>query len=292
MLRDRMWRQKIFWAGLLLLVPVIGWPSVLGYRKDLIGRLFSGAEPLLPALRGRIPRHLAEGLKAVAVIFSYYAPLYLALLLLLSTKDVTPGASWLLPIGLCLLFPLFSPLSFPAATLYWTLIGEPPLGWGTGAVLLMLFALVTFLIPAAFLQVSVSGSYWSAFRVFEAVSLIRTRFNAYVRAWIDSICLSLFGHFAFPFSPWGVVWSYLGIIFAFNSTLVQGAKDPRISFRGSWFEKLLGAEAIVLSGREGSPIHRWRRAGQAFDAGADVLHLGLICVPLPRLIGRALRTEQ
>jgi hypothetical protein len=54
-IRDPHWRNKIFFGGLLLLlVHPIGWPTTLGYRKELIARLFSGAEPILPEWKGKI----------------------------------------------------------------------------------------------------------------------------------------------------------------------------------------------------------------------------------------------
>ena len=238
MIGDPRWREKIFFGGLLLLLaPPIGWPAALGYRKALVGRLLSGKRPVLPDWNGQVWRHFIEGLKAIGVIFSYYCPLYLVLGILIGANGGVPNEYWLYTLFFFLLAPLFSPLAFPLIVIYWGFFGDPnPLGIQTTAMLLLLFATTTFVIPAGFLQVTRSGSCLSAFQLFEALSLIRRRFQLYLRAWYHSMVMSLIGHFAIPFSPWGIVWCYLGIIFLFNSILVE--EDGELPREGTWFGKL------------------------------------------------------
>src|SRR5580658_9037008 len=45
---DPSWRRKVWIAGLVLLIPVIGWPAILGFRKEAIFRLVHGNHPVLP----------------------------------------------------------------------------------------------------------------------------------------------------------------------------------------------------------------------------------------------------
>ena len=52
MATDPDWKRKIFVGGLVLLIPIIGWPAILGYRKVVVERLVDGALPLLPEWRG------------------------------------------------------------------------------------------------------------------------------------------------------------------------------------------------------------------------------------------------
>lgn len=71
---DPEWRRKAGIGGLVLLIPVIGWVAVLGYRKEAVFRLIRRDAPVLPDWRGNGIRFLIEGLKAVAVINTYYLP--------------------------------------------------------------------------------------------------------------------------------------------------------------------------------------------------------------------------
>jgi len=123
--RDPNWRDKIFFGGfLLLLIHPIGWPVILGYRKELIARLFSGVEPLLPKWKGNIRHYFIEGLKAMGVIFGYLCPLYGFLFLWLLSNGVTPNIYWLYTGLFFFVCMIFSTLSFPLAVIYWTLFSE------------------------------------------------------------------------------------------------------------------------------------------------------------------------
>ena len=100
------------------------------------------------------------------------------------------------------------------------------------------YTLATFIIPAGFLQVSRHRRYLAAFHLLDALSLIRRKFRLYIRAWYHSIVMSLGGHFAIPFSPWGVVWCYLGIIYVFNSILVEDPDESEVGTTSTWFARL------------------------------------------------------
>jgi hypothetical protein len=276
MLRDPQWRKKIFTGGLLLLILPIGWPAVLGYRKELIARLLEGTRPVLPEWKGRTWHYVVEGLKAMGVIFGYFLPLYLLLVGVLLANGVTPDEYWLYTALFFALFTIFSTLAFPAAVLYWTLFADSyHLEPVVALILLLSYTIITLFIPAGFLQVSRTGRYLSAFDVGSGVRLIRRHFGEYLRAWYYSSVMSLIGHLAIPFSPWGVVWCYLGIIFAFNSI---------IGGEGSWFELLQGEEKIV--------VERMRRGVyRCVDAGGEkvtVLKIASVFVPAPGFIAQRL----
>jgi hypothetical protein len=190
----------------------------------------------------------------MGVIFGYLSPLYGVLFFLLLKNGVTPDIFWLYAILFFLVFTIFSTLSFPIALVYWSFFSEsyrlPPF---LALALLTIFVAIIFFIPAGFLQVSKSGSYLSAFNFKAAFSTMFCNFHKYLIAWYHSILMSLFGHFALPFSPWGVVWCYLGIIFEFNSILADEAK---VDSKSSWFQRLQEKDAIVVESTNNSFVFR------------------------------------
>jgi hypothetical protein len=233
MVADPHWRTKVRHGGnLLLFIPPLGWPMALGYRKELVGALRSGREPLLPEWEGRHRRLYIEGLKAMGVIFGYLSPLYLLFLGVLLSQRLFPTIEWLYGVIFFLCFPIFSTLSFPIAvafsTFYWPSGALSPVA---ACLFMLAFVLIIFFIPAAFLEVSKSGAYRSAFNIRSAYGTIRDNFRGYCTAWYRSSLMSIIGHFAVPFSPWGVVWCYLGIIYEFNA--VPLSAGPPFPARGS-----------------------------------------------------------
>lgn len=288
--RDPRWREKIFFGGLLLLlIHPVGWPVALGYRKELISRLSSGAEPLLPEWQGNIPRYFLEGLKAMGVIFGYLFPLYITLLVILLSNGVTPNLTWMYGVLFFVLCTIFSTLSFPVTLYYWTFVSEsyrlPHTHFFAFATI---FTLVVFFIPSAFLQVSKSGKYLSAFNLTAAYSTLRLNFRSYLLAWYRSSLMSLSGHFALPFAPWGVFWCYLGIIFEFNSILDEdlGARSA-----GSWYQRIQGQDAILVETTSKSHILKCLNPSDAHQSECLFFKLGPILIPLPRALANFINPE-
>jgi hypothetical protein len=288
--RDPAWRSKIFFGGLLLLfVLPFGWPVALGYRKELISRLFSGKDPLLPEWRNNLLRYFQEGLKAMGVIFGYLSPLYLLLLFLLWANGITPNLYWVYSTLFFLVFPIFSTLSLPLAVFYWTFFsGTYRLPLPIALTILVLFAAIIFFIPAGFMQVSKSGRYLSAFNLRKAFSTIQGDLRGYLRAWYHSGLMSMVGHFALPLAPWGVVWCYLGIIFEFNAVL---AHSKEIDSEGSWFARLSGSDEIVVEQTNRSFVLTCTNTADSSEGPCFLMKLGPILVPLPRIISQLLKME-
>ncbi|MCH2202161.1 MAG: DUF4013 domain-containing protein [Fuerstiella sp.] len=279
--RDPAWRKKIFFGGLLLLLlHPVGWPAALGYRKELISNLSSGTQPLLPEWRGHLVYFFIEGLKAMGVIFGYLSPLYLALLFLLLANGVRPNDYWLYAGLFFTTCTIFSTLSFPSVLIYWTFFSEGyRVPFGICLVLLAAFALIIFFIPSAFLQVSKSGRYLSAFKISAAYSTLATHFRAYVLAWYHSTLMSLSAHFALPFAPWGVVWCYLAIIYEFNSLLQN---DPDVDSSQSWFRKLRASDQLLLQRTGYTAVSRCLNPADA--APCLLIKIGPVVIPLPKII--------
>lgn len=282
MLSDRRWREKIYVGGLLLLLlPPFGWPAALGYRKALVHELLTDSARMLPEWDGKRAYYFLEGLKAMGVIFGYFFPLYLILLSVLFANNIYPTSSWLYPIGFFAVFPIFSTLSFPLAVLYWTFCSSQfSLPLPLAGLLLFLFVLTTFLIPAGFLQVSLSGHYVSAFRIDRALLLVKRNFKEYLRAWYYSGLMSLIGHFALPFSPWGVVWCYLGIIFIFNSILDSANQTAHTS----WIHRVRAESIFSITPTQRQYLKQVHLEGRGEEHRALAVCFGRLLIPLPRIL--------
>lgn len=229
---DPDWRRRIWIGGLILMIPVVGWPLVLGYRRMFAERLLDRARPLLPRWRDVWPKALAYGAGATLVIHTYYLPLYVWLAVRTSGEDAWSEIPWAWGLLLGGVFPVFSTLWIPA----WILalrLGVLGVGPTELTSIAAAFAAVTFVIPAGFLQVSRSRRTRDAFRILAALGSIAAQPLAYARAWIGSGVMSLVAHFAIPLSPWAVVWCYLAILYAFNEV-----PQARRAARQGWFDEL------------------------------------------------------
>src|SRR5262245_17020544 len=221
MFRDVRWRRKLFIGGLvLLLFPPIGWPIALGYRKEVAFRLIGGAAPALPEWKDSWGRFLKDGLAAAGVILVYYLP-FLVLFWFLALDDVAVAARHLREIAFFLIaVPLLIPIGLPLLPpLYWLLFPWVRLSFSEMLLVGAVFWSTTFIMPAAFLQVSLTGRFMPAFRLSRIVRFIRETPRAYVEAWAASIVATALAFVSGPLAPWGIFWSYLVIVHAFNQAL-------------------------------------------------------------------------
>jgi len=221
MLRDPEWRRKVFVGGLWLLAfPPLGWPIALGYRKETLLGLVEGRTPLLPPWRGQWPNFLREGLKAAGVILIYFVPFLLAFVWMAiddwsAVRDhvvelVVFGVAILLLLPICL--PLVPPL-------YWYLFDWIELSGVEMVLVGLLFWGTTFVMPAAFLQVSLRGRFAAAFRIDRVAMFVGRNLATYLEAWAISVTATAAALASGPAAPWGIFWSYLVIVYAFNEAL-------------------------------------------------------------------------
>jgi hypothetical protein len=236
---DPRWLRKIAVGGLVLLIPVVGWPAVLGYRKEAIFRLLRRDDPILPEWRGNGLRFLLEGLMAVAVINSYYLPVYLWLACRLCGHSAAGELPWGWMAGVALVAPIFSTLAVPAVLLADRLLASSPaLGPTESVAISAAFGLLTFLIPSGFLNVSRTGRIVSALDFPRAVGRIVRCPREYAEAWAGSGLASVAGHLCGVFAPWGVIWCYLTIVYAFNEIPLAAGDREAADLEGSWFVAL------------------------------------------------------
>jgi hypothetical protein len=273
-LADPQWRRKLWSVGLWLFVPVLGWPAALGYRTRFVRHLFGSPSSALPETRGSFFGCAIDGLRAIAVIFGYLAPLYAAVFGLVASRGWQPGA-WTLGMTACFVaYPIFSTLSLPIACVLFAALEPYWLTPGEAALCLAAYAVLIFLVPAGFLDVTRTGRYRSAFALWRSLPFLAKNFAGYVEAWITSGMMGLLGHTVVPVAPWGVAWCYLGIIVCFNELLLGSASAPP---NCAGFERLLSDERFARRGNFGR--------AQVVDAcgePAAILDLVRFSLPLPR----------
>lgn len=281
---DPAWRRKIWRGGLLLMVPVVGWPLVLGYRRLFVERVLDGEVPLLPEWRGNHRTALGYGLAAMAVIHAWYTPLYLWLLALTADLRLWAELPWaaLVFVGL---FSVFSTLLVPA-WLAWLRFGTdvavPSLELTCIGVA---FVALTFFIPAGFLNVARTRRIATAFDVPSGLRQIRATPVRYVEAWLGSGVTSLVAHCCLPLAPWAVVWCYLAIIYGFTELPRSGGADFHSR---SWYDHLRRGHWQHYRVQRSGCIERYElRSDRVPPTGAPetafvAACLGPLRFPLPR----------
>jgi hypothetical protein len=221
---DPRWRRKLWIGGLVLCVPFVGWPAVLGYRSRFVRRLREEREPTLPEWSEGLAGYAVDGWRAMAVIFGYLAPLYVTVAAIVLARGYVPDATTVWIALAFAAFPIFSTLSFPTACVLLACADPAWLAPSECALALVAYAAIVFVVPAGFLRVSVTGRHRDAFAVWWTLPFLWRHCRRYVHAWGYSAGISLCGHLAVPLSPWGVVWSYLAIVVLFNELLVDGER--------------------------------------------------------------------
>ncbi|MBL8858792.1 MAG: DUF4013 domain-containing protein [Planctomycetes bacterium] len=274
---DPRWRRKMFVGGLVLMIPVVGWPAVLGYRSRFVRHMFTDTPELLPPWKGHFWSYVLGGVRAMAVIFGYLSPVYALLAWTLLERGWCPEVQWAWLALACFLFPLFAPLSLPIALIALAFSAEHWLSFTEASAFFVAFAALIYLVPAGFLEVSRTGRYMSAFALWRSLPFAWRERRAYIAAWFYSILQSLFGHFTLPFAPWGVMWCYIGIVSLFNEVLVQANEAPG----QGWLQRAIADPRFDGRGRRG----RFTVLDNAGER-VSVLDVGPFSVPLPRLFDR------
>jgi hypothetical protein len=151
------------------------------------------------------------------IINLYYLPAWIYMIFKFSAHPGGAEIPWWWLAAFFAVLPIFSTLIIPCLVFWGLFLINPPVfSFPESLVIGVFVSGLTFLIPAGFLNVSRTGRMRSALNVASGLGLIRETFPRYVEAWFGSCVVSLIGHLCVPFSPWGVVWCYLAIIYSFN----------------------------------------------------------------------------
>ncbi len=227
MFGERHWRSALLRGGLLLLLaPPFGWHVAMGYRRAVGLAAREGAQPLLPPLGSNCLRLFWDGWMASLVIVTYSSPALLLFWLpgihTMSALSQSVLPAILLLTGIIVLPPLAIPLLPPLCLRLFPFLTPSPAALAGCGVLLMA---AVFVLPAAFLNVSITGSIRSACRIDRAVLFITRNPRLYLEAWAISLAATAAAFLSGPFCPWGLFWSYLAILSAFNQALVKSDGD-------------------------------------------------------------------
>lgn len=94
--------------------------------------------------------------------------------------------------------------------------------------------------------------------------------------------MSLIGHFCIPFSPWGVNWAYLGIVYNFNEVFyTDQLLSKTSSFPDSWFERF---SAGYWKHVKNNKRRRFNEHIIDNKIRCKSINLGKFYIPLPRII--------
>ena len=211
--------QRLGWW--MLLCPPVGWLMALGYRKCLVDEWVRPGGGKLPPWPGA-PRLFREGLGALAVMAAYFTPV-LALSWSVGAQghraqDLEGLAGYVVQ-GL-LLVPISLPLNPVLQGLH-----DPGFVVTPALVALHLAAAggAVFLIPTGFMQLGRRGAFRDAIRIDRGVSVLARHRSRYLLAWWISLRLTLRALTWGLRLPWGIAWSYSGIVYVFQ--LVLAASD-------------------------------------------------------------------
>jgi len=195
----------------ILLCPPVGWLMALGYRKCLVDEWVRRGGGKIPPWPGD-KKILKEGLGALGVMAAFFSPV-LTLSWWLGAGGSQPG-SWVDLLKYIFQGLLLVPLTFPLNPLLQSLhdseFGLTPTLF---AIHLVMAALAVFLIPTGFMQLGRRGAFGDALRLDRGISILVRHPVRYLLAWWVSLRLTLRAMARGVLAPWGVAWSYAGIIY-------------------------------------------------------------------------------
>lgn len=227
-------RKSLISGGLMMLLcPPLGWIVALGYRSILLNNFI---DQKMDESDLQLPESwlhcLGQGLKAVAVIYSYYVPV-LSLFLWFGAGSASEVLRH--PLQVSLLFcaiPLFLPVCMLAVPWwYWQSYDWLHFDLIEGILLFIAFAVTTFIMPAAFMQVGLHGKYRAAYYLPQVFAGMKRVFSSYVASWCISVAVLTVTVLALPLFPFVTFWAYLVFGFLFlNCAYNLGSETGRKRF--------------------------------------------------------------
>jgi hypothetical protein len=200
----------------------------LGYRKCLVDEWVRPGGGKIPPWPGDM-RLFREGMGALGVMAVYFAPV-LALSWWLGA-GVSQAGSWVDMLKYIFQGLILVPVTFPLNPILQSL-HDPGyiLTPDRFAIHLAAATLSVFLIPTGFMQLGRRGSYWDALRLDRGISTLVRHPVRYLLAWWVSLRLTLRAMARGVLAPWGIAWSYTGIVYVFQLVLAAsrdaGDRDP------------------------------------------------------------------
>lgn len=177
--QDEKWINKILIAGLIALIPIVGWIVLLGWQIEVIRRVIQGSDEPLPDWSG-FGDYLMLGLQGVVIALVYSLPIILLtapVAILSAVLDSSDAGIIIGVISAC-----FSCIS------------------------LIYGILMAFAIPAAFGRLAATGKIGEAFKLSAIWDLVRNSLGAYVIAIIGTLVASFVGSL-------GIIACIIGVVF-------------------------------------------------------------------------------
>jgi len=179
---DKDWIKKIGIAGLVMLIPLIGQITVLGWALEVTRRVIRREPETLPDW-GAFGDYLVKGLKMFVIGLVYALPIIL--------------------VSICFSLP----------SVFMQNGGDDTMAAALSAIsfcMSCIFALygiaMAFIIPAAYANFAVTDELGSAFRFSEVFGLVRTAPSAYLLVLLGSIVAGLIAGL-------GIILCFIGVIF-------------------------------------------------------------------------------
>lgn len=229
----------------ILLCPPVGWLMALGYRKCLVDEWVRPGGGKIPPWPGDMSL-FREGMGALGVMAVYFTPV-LALSWWLGA-GVSQAGSWVDMLKYIFQGLILVPVTFPLNPILQSL-HDPGyiLTPDRFAIHLAAATLSVFLIPTGFMQLGRRGSFWDALRLDRGISTLVRHPVRYLLAWWVSLRLTLRAMARGVLAPWGIAWSYTGIVYVFQLVLaashVAGDREP-------YSNGFLNGEVVRLGLRE------------------------------------------
>jgi hypothetical protein len=255
MTEDPQWVFAIRHIGWwILLCPPFGWLIALGYRKEVVLCLACNSSSPLPKWQGA-PYLLWEGIKALGVIIVYFSPYIIC-----AWHWGSPSGWNDLYGGLCYVLMSLSlvPITLPLTPIIFSLYDHGfSFTFGESLFLLVSSIGITFFIPLGFMRVARRGRFIDALHIFKAASILMRHGRRYVHAWWLSLRLTFSALSLGPFTPWGIAWSYLGIVYSFNHILATSPhSEDRRYYQDGWLINALPHLDIQTHDQADTPSFR------------------------------------
>ena len=215
------WTRPIRSLGWLLFIcPPLGWLMALGYRKQIVLHLFHPNQyPITNdqfSLNDYI-RLTKDGLCALGVMSLFFLPsLMLSWTLGFdSTNANTTGVFSFIQYALASLS--FPPITLGGVNMYYQgYLNTFYLSPTEGSLVIGSMVLATFILPLAYMQIGFRGKWRDALNLRQVLMTLLRDPVGYILAWKDSIRLTIAALFLGLYTPWGIIWSYQGIVWRFN----------------------------------------------------------------------------
>jgi len=185
--QDQEWMKKLGLAGVILLIPIVGWLAVSGWMIEITRRVIRREGELLPDW-SNFGKYIVDGLLLMIIGFIYTLPTNII-------NGIMQGANIFLQTTL---------QNGDSSDAMLPIITGVLICGGCAAFILAILA--AFIIPAAYANFAVKGSFGAAFSFGEIFGLIKAAPGAYVLVLLGSILAGFIGML-------GIIACIIGVIF-------------------------------------------------------------------------------